>query len=266
MSKWTEVPYLMDRYTEFEVTSDRGLDYRIMAATPSVEAPAEGYGVVFALDGDALFLTLAETVRLQTRKPKGYDPILVIGIGYPSREPFDVDRRCRDFTMNVGGAALPVRPDGRAWPPNGEADHFLDFIENELMSVIAERWPINRDRQAIVGHSLGGLLVLHTLFTRSHLFSHYIAGSSSVWWADNKVLQELESFRASWQQNRNVRLLLAIGANELPDMLEGTALVAQGMEPLLDKGIALERFTFADTEHVSVIPSTLGQIPRFIWS
>lgn len=63
-------------------TSQRQLEYRMMIASPKDEPPPNGYAVIYALDGDALFQTLAETVKLQTRKPKGFDPILVIGIGY----------------------------------------------------------------------------------------------------------------------------------------------------------------------------------------
>lgn len=266
MSGMISVPYKLERYFEYQITSQRQLEYRIMIASPKDEPPPNGYAVIYALDGDALFQTLAETVKLQTRKPKGFDPILVIGIGYPSREPFDMERRCRDFTMQINESVLPPRPDGSPWPPSGEADDFLDFIEQELMPAISKEFPINKNRQAIVGHSLGGLLTLHALFTRPHLFTHYVSGSPSIWWGNNEVLKEQKRFAETWQGEYRRNLLLTIGANELPDMLDGAEQMAERMQPLSEKSIQTESVKFAGEDHVSVLPAILSRIPRFLWS
>ncbi|WP_312019101.1 alpha/beta hydrolase-fold protein, partial [Lysinibacillus sp. D4B1_S16] len=64
-------------------------------------------------------------------------------------------------------------------------NQFLDFILHELMPTVEKEWPINKKKQAVVGHSLGGLFTLYALCARPHLFSHIVAGSPSVWWADN---------------------------------------------------------------------------------
>lgn len=266
MSKITERPHIPQHCFEYQMTSSKNLDYRILIATPTEEPAPNGYAVIYALDGDALFQTLAEAVKLQTRKPKGYDPILVVGIGYPSKEPFDMERRCRDFTMQVDRAALPERPGGRPWPPTGEADQFLDFLELELMPTIAKELPIDPARQLIVGHSLGGLLTLHAMFTRPHLFTHYASGSPSVWWGNNEVLKELEQFKAHWQGEEQRHLLLTIGAEELEDMLKGAGEIAKGLSPLVDKGLHLEWIKFTGEDHVSVLPATLSRLPRFLWS
>ncbi|GGG53386.1 alpha/beta hydrolase [Paenibacillus radicis (ex Gao et al. 2016)] len=268
MSKLTEKPFLAERCYEYEMTSAQGGHYRILIGTPQAgeEPPANGYPVIYALDGDAMFQTLAEAVRLQTRKPKGYDPILVIGIAYPSKEPFDVERRCLDFTMSAEGSKLPARPDGRPWPEHGGADHFLDFIELELKPAIAEQWPIDFERQLIVGHSLGGLLVLHALFTRPQLFTHYAAGSPSVWWAEDKIFKEQEQFARTWQRDSHIRLQLTVGADELPHMVQGSERMAQAMRPLAEKGITTSMIRFEEEDHVSVLPAMLSRLPRFIGS
>ncbi|MDQ0176587.1 alpha/beta hydrolase [Bacillus chungangensis] len=266
MSGMIRVPYTLERYFEYQMTSQRQLEYRMMVASPKDKPPPNGYAVIYALDGDALFQTLAETVKLQTRKPKGFDPILVIGIGYPSREPFDMERRCRDFTMQIHESTLPSRPDGSPWPPSGEADDFLKFIEQELMPVISKEFPINKNRQAIIGHSLGGLLTLHALFTRPYLFTHYVSGSPSIWWGNNEVLKEQERLAETWQGEYQRNLLLTIGANELPDMLDGVEQMAERMQPLSEKGIQTESVKFAGEDHVSVLPAILSRIPRFLWS
>lgn len=264
MTTMTTKPYTSENYFEFAMTSRQQLDYRILIAAPTDAPPADGYTVIYVLDGDALFPTLAETVKLQTRKPKGYDPILVIGIGYPSKEPFDMERRCNDFTLPVSEAQLPPRPDGTPWPPNGKANEFLDFIEHELMPTIAKEWPINKNKQAVVGHSLGGLFTLYALCARPHLFSHLVAGSPSVWWAENAVLKEIERFTEAWNGQHALHLLVTIGANELPDMLEGAALATERMKRLCDKNVHTQYVKFDGEDHVSVLPGMLGRLPRFL--
>ncbi|WP_155593387.1 alpha/beta hydrolase [Lysinibacillus cavernae] len=264
MTTMTKKLYLSENYFEYAMTSRQQLDYRILIAAPTDAPPADGYAVIYVLDGDALFPTLAEAVKLQTRKPKGYDPIVVIGIGYPSKEPFDMERRCNDFTLPVHEENLPPRPDGTPWPPNGKANDFLDFIEHELMPTVAKEWPINKKKQAIVGHSLGGLFTLYALCARPHLFSHFVAGSPSVWWADNAVLKEIEKFVETWNGQHAINLLLTIGANELPDMLEGADLATERMNRLGDKNVHTHYVKFDEEDHVSVLPCMLSRLPRFI--
>ncbi|QGG49614.1 alpha/beta hydrolase [Lysinibacillus pakistanensis] len=264
MKTMTKKPYVSKDYFEYTMTSQQQLDYRILIAPPTDEPPADGYAVVYVLDGDALFPTLAEAVKLQTRKPKGFDPILVIGIGYPSKEPFDMERRCLDFTLPVGEENLPPRPDGTPWPPNGKANDFLDFIEHELMPKVAKKWPINKSKQAIVGHSLGGLFTLYALCARPYLFTHIIAGSPSVWWADNAVLKEMERLSETWNGNHTINLLLTIGANELADMLEGAEQAAERMKRLSDQNIHTHYVKFDEEDHVSVLPCMLSRLPRFL--
>ena len=266
MKTMTKKPYVSEGYFENAITSQQQLDYRILIAPPTDGPPADGYAVIYALDGDALFPTLAEAVKLQTRKPKGFDPILVIGIGYPSKEPFDMERRCHDFTLPVSEENLPPRPDGTPWPPNGKANDFLDFIEHELMPMVAKEWPINKSKQAIVGHSLGGLFTLYALCARPYLFTHIVAGSPSVWWANNAVLKEIDRFSETWIGNHAINLLLTIGANELPDMLEGAEQAAERMKRLSDKNIHTDFVKFDEEDHVSVLPCMLSRLPRFLYT
>ncbi|CAM4395409.1 alpha/beta hydrolase-fold protein [Paenibacillus phoenicis] len=266
MTTITRIPYQPERCFEFLMSSKAGSEYRILIAAPADPPPEGGYGVVYTLDGDALFQTLAETVKLQTRKPKGYDPILVVGIAYPSKVPYDMHRRCRDFTLPVAPETLPVRPGGEAWPPYGEADAFLDFLEQDLMPWVGKEWPIDSTRQAVVGHSLGGLLTLYALAIRPRLYSHYVAISPSVWWGEYEVLRQLERLKEAWCGEHPIHLMLAIGAEELPDMVEGAKKAAQCMEELSKRKVYTVLNEFAGEEHLSVLPGALGRIPRFLWS
>ncbi len=175
-------------------SSVSGREYRIMLAIPQTPPPAAGYPVIYLLDAEMCFGTAVEAVRWQTKPPKGHDPAVVVGIGYPSRLD-RVRERFLDYTTPADLGNLPVRGNGEPWPPLGGADAFLDFIEQELMPAVEARFPVDRSRQAFIGHSMGGFLVLHALFTRKPVFRTYVAGSPSIWWNGHALLEEESAFR-----------------------------------------------------------------------
>lgn len=260
----TEKYYVTGCVEQVLCSSHKQLEYRIMIAVPDEDPPEQGYPVIYALDGDAVFGTLVEAARLQTRKPHGFDPAIIIGIGYPSREPFDRNRRYYDFTTTAQAEDLPERPKGWEWPDNGGADAFLNFIEMELMPVISRQYPIDDGRQAIFGHSLGGLFVLHALFSRPQLFQNYIAGSPSIWWNHHAILQEKINFEMMLAETRiHPRLLITIGADELDHMVKDAEQLAASLQPLTSCGLHLELVKFADESHVSVLPAALSRLLKF---
>lgn len=242
-----------------------GRPYVIKIALPAEDPPERGYPVLYALDADATFLTMAEAVKLQTRKPHGYDAAVVVGIGYPSGEPFDMTRRCYDFTMPAAEGTLPQRPDGRPWPEHGGADLFLGFIEHELIPYVDGRFKTDPDRRTLYGHSLGGLLALHAFFTGSAPFAGYAAGSPSIWWGDYALLRELEAFAGRADAGRRSRLLLMVGADELAHMVEDAVSLHERLGELRRENSAwtAELVRFADEEHVSVLPAAISRSIRF---
>jgi predicted alpha/beta superfamily hydrolase len=81
----------------------------------------------------------------------------------------------------------------------GGNDAFLSFIIDELKPAIAKATQVDPGRQALFGHSLGGLFVLHALFSRSDAFDTFIAGSPSIWWGKKSptLRETLPAARAS---------------------------------------------------------------------
>ena len=56
--------------------------------------------------------------------------------------------------------------------------------------------PVDGGRRALWGHSYGGVLVLHALFTRPDAFSTYAAADPSLWWGQGWLLEEERSAAA----------------------------------------------------------------------
>jgi len=243
------------------------LDYEIFIAKPFDEPAKDGYGVIYVLDGNGLFETTAEIMRLLTRKPKGYPPAIVVGIGYPGGEAFDTVRRTYDLTMSADPANLPQRPNGEPWPEFGGADELLAFFENELMPAIEERYMIDKRKQALYGHSFGGLFVLHALYTPSALFSHFIASSASIWWNDYALLKEYEKFKADLTNNARSHLpkaLMIAGGDELDYMVRDSLDLCTGMMSLQIPGFEVSWALLEQEEHVSVISGAISRAVKFL--
>jgi hypothetical protein len=170
--------------------------------------------VLYVLDGNATFPVAALMSRNVGRRSavSGVGPALVVGIGYAGDEDFHVAERAGDYTPAAGEGAPG---EGRAASQEGGADRFLDFVEHELKPLIEARHPVDRQRQALFGHSYGGLLVVHALLTRGPSFSTYLAASPSLWWHDQLVLKPLPDMLArSEEWPRLPQVMISVGALE----------------------------------------------------
>jgi len=170
------------------VSTITGQHYRIFVSIPAGPAPASGHPVLFALDGNASFPTLAVMARTVGRRSgaTGHTPPLVVGIGYVGDQDYHLARG-RDYTPASGEP-------GDQTAKTGGADLFLDFIERELRPLVASLAPVDPARQALYGHSFGGLCTLHALFTRPAMFQTYLAASPSIWYGERVVLSGLPEF------------------------------------------------------------------------
>lgn len=200
---WSEVT--LPAAQQFDLHSSEGLAYRIYLSAPAAPPPPDGYPVFYVLDGNAAFPVAAFLARILAgrRDVSGHPPALVVGIGYPGATDFDVPARRRDYTP---GTSQPGAEAGRA-------DAFLDFIEGRVKPLVASRRPVDARRQALFGHSFGGLFVLHVLLTRPAAFSTYVASSPSIWWDGQRVLEGMPRLLAA-ETSPSPRVQISVGALE----------------------------------------------------
>lgn len=181
------LPQGVQRDIDSAITGQR---YRIYLHIPATPAPVGGHSVLYALDGNATFPALALMARSTASRSArtGQVAPVIVGIGYPSGQDFG-GGRARDYTPHI---APRITASGKEQPAGeGGADRFLDFIERELKPLIAGLAPLDPARQALFGHSYGGLCTLHALFTRPGMFQTYLAASPSIWYGERVVLSEL---------------------------------------------------------------------------
>lgn len=188
-----------------------GPPYRIFLRLPPGEAPEAGWPALYLLDGNAVIGTAVEAIRVQADYPTGTGirQAAIVAIGYPTDAAYDSVRRSWDMGPPPGKTYPPHAPDGPDVRTGG-ADDFLTFIEEELKPEISRRIPLDRARQALFGHSFGGLFVLHALFTRPDAFACWIAISPAIWWEDAVVLRSETHFSGG----TGTRVLLAAAEYE----------------------------------------------------
>lgn len=244
-----------------------GLDgnrkYRIFLAVPEEPPPSTGYPVIYALDGNAMFATLAETMRLQSSRSDktGVIPSVIVGIGYPTEAPFSSER-FYDFTLP---RKEPYVFKNRTFTECGGAELFFQFIEEKLKPLIAQKYRIDTSRQSIVGHSLGGLFVLQTLLTYPSSFRCYIVGSPSIHWNRSYVMEKLTNLDERLEQNQcDISLLIAVGSLETShQMIENAQALAKRLTSFQTHCLNVEYRQFESEGHISVLPALMSYAVRF---
>lgn len=262
------LPFQRSGASQIDVTSRKGRGYRIFIAVPSVPPPPGGFPVIYLLDGNASFATAMDTAALQMRRADGIGlaPGIVVGIGYPREAPFDMERRTFDY-LAPGGNPGPVFK-------VGGAAQFAEFIETELKPMLESSFPIDRTRQAMFGHSFGGLFVLWSMFTQPEAFQAHIAASPSIWWNERAILASADAYS---QRKDNpaakARLLITVGGLERDIPLAGGKLnmvadaeaLSARLRAQAERAVDVTYAEIADEHHMSVVPSAIGRGVRFAW-
>ncbi|GJE32593.1 alpha/beta hydrolase [Methylobacterium oxalidis] len=188
--------------------------WRVTLYVPPGEAPPAGWPVLYLLDGNAVTATAIDIERVQAPYPDATgigSRFAIVGVGYPTDGAYDSVRRSWDYTPPPGRSYPPHKP-GTPELRTGGADTFLRFVADELKPAVERRCRIDPSRQALFGHSFGGLFVLYALANLPTAFSHWIAASPSIYWEDLALLKSIE--RLETGPPVRTRVLLLAGAYE----------------------------------------------------
>lgn len=127
----------------------------------------ERYPVMYVLDADRPFVFQETISTVNTLVDRHKIPELLI-VFLPNSSD---EARSRDYT------------------PSLHANQFLDFLEFELKPYIDENF--RTDPLSILsGHSRSGLLAVHSLLNRPHLFEAHIALSPALWHDDDLIISK----------------------------------------------------------------------------
>jgi pimeloyl-ACP methyl ester carboxylesterase len=211
-----------------------------------------------------------------------FGPVIVVGVRY--EDPMENNRRTFDLTPKPAPGTDP-----RSAGDVGGEDAFLAFMQDTLKPAIARRAKVDIKRQALFGHSLGGLFALHVLLSQPQAFDTYVIGSPSINQFGHEVLQELPAFQAHGVSGAPRRVLITAGGlerngpspeelrfakrNNIPipppvppghDMVSEASAMAKSLQSV--KGVQVQFVGFPDETHNSSIPALLGRGARWTLS
>lgn len=172
------------------------------------------YPVVYLLDGDAYFASVTGMIRQLSEDflTNVFPEMIVVGIPNTNR--------LRDFTPTqaIRSAVIPAS----ALKVSGGGENFTAFLEQELIPYVEAHYPALSYR-TLIGHSLGGLLVMNTVVHHPRLFNSYVAFDPTMFWDEQKLLQQA---RVEFAQPRFAgRSLFVASANTQPSGLDSAQIV-----------------------------------------
>ena len=242
-------------------------DYRIYTSIPQRPAPTSGYPIIYLLDGHLTF-SLAENINQLLTKLRLIAPIVIVGIDYAEESHWPT-LRATDYTPPHN--AKPVE---KIWlkgeKVGGHAEQFLQFIISELKPVIEQKYAIDKTKQALFGHSYGGLFTLYVFLTKPNTFNYYFAASPSIWWDDHIILQKLEAFIKHPTNTKPISLVISVGeleqkiSNDLPKarkekllqrkQVTNAQFFISQLSELNNSSIQSQFILFTEQNHATVIP------------
>lgn len=204
-----DAPSASYRFERFVVHSPDGeRHWRVNLAIP-LKASATPAPVLYALDGNAVAMVLDPPLLTELAASKA-PPVLVL-VGYDNERRIDSLQRTRDYTAWIDRAD---DENGTAQVVGGGAFAFQEVIERQIKPEVARRANVDAQQQALWGHSLGGLFVLSSLYTRPAAFQQYIAASPSLWWSQGAPLGDMETQFSENRAGQSAQLWVMLGGDE----------------------------------------------------
>lgn len=258
--------YVLPDTDVWEFKGADGYPYQVFVSKPAGPAPDGGFPVLYVLDGNAMFAGFAESRRILDYMKADAARTIIVGIGYRTDKAYDL-RRIYDMT---GGPPPPPWDVKLGKAPNGGWDRFLDMLTGPLRAELDRRYTIDRNRQGLFGHSLGGLFAIHALFTRPDAFHAVIAASPSLFWHDREMQEEERLFAEALRAGRTPkvgRLLVVWGEREetILERWDAEAFVRR-MDPLSAYGLRTRSEAFADEVHITVPSRAVTSTLRFAFT
>ncbi|QWT22028.1 hypothetical protein KPL74_08475 [Bacillus sp. NP157] len=206
------------RHFDF-VSKFNGESYRVKVYVPQGTPPASGYPTLYVLDGNVFFGTFASAVWNEA-KALELEQAVVVGIESgpgPNSADRTLDFTPEDLTAYEKKVVVDLGPDAKF----GGYEKFIDTIQREIKPRVRHMVPVDAKHQTLLGWSLGGQAVVHTMLKHPDYFTCYVAISPALWRSDRAVFREVPTFEKTVSAGSpHVSLFMGVGSRE-EELTEG---------------------------------------------
>jgi predicted alpha/beta superfamily hydrolase len=201
------------------------------------------FPVLYVLDADGRDQHIVPTARflfVNNKMPK----TIIVGV-------FNIDRN-HDFLPDSSQSAIT----------GGGADNFMQFFKKELIPYMDKNFKTEPFR-VLVGHSFGGVFVMHALLNDPDLFNAYIAIDPSFWY---KNQMQVKSAQNEFPKAKNWNKFIFISGREGGGMKDmGITSMDNVLKSAAPKGLTWKVVAYPDEDHGSVPFKSTYDGLRFIF-
>ena len=173
-------------------------------------------------------------------------PAYVISIGYPNPNGSHIGERNTDLSH----VRAPYLPGGPVYGGGGAA--FEAFLLRELVPFVNARFPVDRKRAVLMGHSMGGLFATTVLAERPYAFAGYFIASPSIPYDPSLIGRA----KAASVRGEGRRVYISVGGDEGAPMVPAAESLAAALSAP-GSTFKVRQTTFAGEGHMSVLAPML---------
>lgn len=237
-----------------------GRSYEVFVGLPASydKEPGRRYPVVYVTDAAYAFPLIGSISRRVGAGGEGLEDFILVGLSYAGGDDPMKSRR-RDYTFTPNGPSSSPKEH-----VHGGGAAYADYVRTQVLPFVEGRFRTDPKRRVYMGHSYGGLLGAHFLFTRPTTFSHYILGSPSLWF-DKRHMFDVEQRYAAANKDLPANVFLYIGAFETvkagdaryidTDMVGDMRRFEQALKARGYPGLTLASTVIDGEDHLTVFPS-----------
>ena len=253
-------PNIADRgsaYYHFNVAYFDSLDgerhYKVWTAIPNAAPPAEGYPILYALDGNAVMDRVSDSLLAQLTQKT---PPVIVAVGYQTTLPFDQNARAYDYRPTVKENSADSGRDSRK---SGGSEAFRQLLQNTIVENVERGMKIDPRRRAIWGHSYGGLFIIDSWLASSR-FRIYFSASPSLGRGNASLLDKMAEAKADAFSQKSLYLMEGAVATQRVSSAgaeETRGNVLQTVSLLKKKGVAVNWWPYPGLTHGEMFNASL---------
>lgn len=182
------------------------------------------YPVLLVLDANQNFPIYSTLSVVYEKLLKPSQRIIIVGIGYqtdnnrskalaqftswrtrdltPTQNP-DIEQQMQNLIQTTIG-------DEKIIVQSGMAERFLKVLNQEIIPFVESNYRVLNTERGLAGYSFGGLFTLYALLHTPESFTHYLAGSPSMW----KQLYDYEEDYAANHNDLPTQVFMSAGGLE----------------------------------------------------